>query len=733
MRKYLNKSTLIIKKTLPLTLFGIVVLFSSSLAQTKLEYYKRLFSREFGLTVYEVSEELLTERDYLLSDPNKGYLILLSSEIFRKEIKRDYLEQGVDRFFEEGKKTILICDVPYSARGSYIFTCDKSDVYSDSITNIKGFLRITDQKNTDIYIMPEDLLVSIDGKASVEDYFKALSRSKDTSLSFEDTEAANWSKIQMDKISDLLKTTTFETFKIAISISLIVVIFYIFLKFLSIKDKRGLAYLDLNKFLICIGNFFVSTRWFVAYILLFIFSMYIPLVVALGVKDGKGVSLVYFISYSLDAFNITNLMEYINQGSYFRLLVFFYNLVFLIVLVVFSIPSLIKMILKVSTRIGKARLKPEMIKYSTPIIMLITILSSSFANIADSYNFLIFCIVVLFYIVINNSKYKIFNYKYSKRERVIFISIAVLIVCIGFLFRVRKNASGPEYKEESLIGVSDPFVMLPYSKQLGDGFLIKDFLISKPNPIFVDQYLIYSSDYPRVENKNAVEFEDEGYFYIQNSDLKDIIQATYVNKELSDVLISKVPTNLFEFRFMSERPIDRNINIEVAFSCKKQDIGTSEVESEIYYPSKDGGIQKVEKTLLYFPGCSKVGESEAFTVEFDTSYIDSEYFFMKLPDILGSDIKSIRILTPEFTIMPTYYVNLEGYGLLISNEKRIFSEEKITNYIFGESYDLSFDLNLDDEGRFNIAQPINELIKVGVLKDKFLIWSTVKYVLIREE
>jgi hypothetical protein len=38
---------------------------------------------------------------------------------------------------------------------------------------------------------------------------------------------------------------------------------------------------------------------------------------------------------------------------------------------------------------------------------------------------------------------------------------------------------------------------------------------------------------------------------------------------------------------------------------------------------------------------------------------------------------------------------------------------------------------LNEDDKFDISKPINELIKEGVLKDRFLIWSTKKYLPVR--
>ena len=104
---------------------------------------------------------------------------------------------------------------------------------------------------------------------------------------------------------------------------------------------------------------------------------------------------------------------------------------------------------------------------------------------------------------------------------------------------------------------------------------------------------------------------------------------------------------------------------------------------------------------------------------------------MRLVDVLPSDIASVKIVGNEFSIDPEYISKNKGYSIIDSGGLTTSAIVPVTNYIFGDSYDLSFDLNLDEEGKFDISVPINELIKEGKLKDRFLIWSTKKYLPVR--
>ncbi|HOD01385.1 MAG TPA: hypothetical protein PKH50_01550, partial [bacterium] len=147
--------------------------------------------------------------------------------------------------------------------------------------------------------------------------------------------------------------------------------------------------------------------------------------------------------------------------------------------------------------------------------------------------------------------------------------------------------------------------------------------------------------------------------------------------------------------------------------------------------NSENKIETESKTLFYFPGCSKTGIPQTYEVEFDTPYIDSDYLFVKLRDILPEDIESIKIINGYEIINPVYFVSKDGYGVLDSQEITTSPNTPIVNYIFGDSYDFSFDMVLDEEGKFDMSKPINELVKEGELKDRFFIWSTKKYLPVR--
>jgi len=726
MKKYLSKKTLNVFKIgfLFLISIGILPLFSSVSAQSKLDYYKKLFREDYGFVVCEESSpNPLVNGHTSLPCPSNGYVILLTSSTS--------WQNSLKKFTDENKRVILICDKPYSIQDPVNIVCDKLTAYSRGLENIGGFLKRDGVQGIDLYVIPENLLVSPSGRSTIGKYFKAFKRSDVAPSVSEDTELVVEVIRKIDQVKALLNTTTFETFGLALSMILMVSAFFGPLKYLLRKGKKRFNSTVLKKAALRVKDTIINYRWFVIYELVVLSLMYIPIIITLGVKDGKGINIGYFITYSLDTLKITNLVAYINQGNYFRVFVFFYNFVFSIALVTLIIPSLVNTFVVASSKIGAARLRLKVQKYGTPLMLILAIAGSSFFKISESYTFLIPIIVVLSFTLINNIKFKTFNYKYSSHEKLLFLFLAVLVMFTGFLAKVWKSKEGPSYKEEDLIGINDTVVTLPYSKQIGENTIFKEFFISTPEPVFVDRYLVYFPNRSSVENKNALEFKDSGSFFIQNGALEDMTYAIYVNDELSRTLVSRVPTNFFRVKNFRTGLNQGDANIQITFSCEREDIGINEIKSDFYHLSSSNEIEKMESTLLYFPGCSEVGKPETFTVEFNPPYIDSEYFFMRLVNVSGKDIKDVRIISLDTVVTPTYYSKGKGYSVISSGGLTDSSKTKVTNYIFGESHDLLFNIDLDLEGKFNISQPINELVKQGALKGNTLIWSTKKYIPVR--
>ena len=779
MKKYLNKEKF--KFLVPLVFIGVTAFFSVLGAQTKLEYYREVFKKDFGFKIFESKEEEEEKivEDFLSAgkDGDSGYFVLLSSPV-------PGLSPGLS-------PVILICDSPFSSDFPVKFSCDSNSVSSDDAFPVGGFLRIDSEQNIDWWVVPENLLLTPEKRSETKEFFKAVEKADKVlsdSAKGEEKEALDGSKSLLNSLKKLKESTVFEMFSISVSMLLVVVLMHRFLKLLSREDKK-ISFSDIKDFFNVNKNMplyqriiFFGTIWLIV--------VYFILMTSVSIKDVQKVDLGYILSYSIDSLNLKKVMTNASTGGYVRLIVFFYEAVVITLIFVLLLPPVVKVFKSAFFKISHAKIKPEFKKYSVPVLILISLLAVSFVDIQESYGFLILMMLVLSFVIFKN-KGDLASVNYSNKEKIWYICAALLIMGTGFLLKIRESKVGVSYREEDLIGVADEAVVLPYSKQLGENSLINEYNFSGSWPIFADYYLVYSPNHSRVENKNAKDFKKEGSFYIQNGDIEDIISAVYSNGDLADELVSVTPTNFFRIRSLRNSYIENSVGvvsstgrdeiinsenkeiseirgnekvnettvkngetakpyfvkepkIRITFSCKRQNLGINDVKADFYYliekdgksdeneeKSNESKIETESETLFYFPGCSKTGIPQTYEVEFDTPYIDSDYLFVKLRDILPEDIESIKIINGYEIINPVYFVSKDGYGVLDSQEITTSPNTPIVNYIFGDSYDFSFDMVLNEEGKFDMSKPINELIKEGELKDRFLIWSTKKYLPVR--
>lgn len=727
MKSCLNKKKSIVNLISNIFVLFLVFLVISCVkvkAQTKVEYYKGLFGRDFRLPIY--SDESNSGKDFFLTnDPTSGYLLLLSSSL---SVTNNASLEGI---ITENRKIILICDKPINVSKPFKLLCDKSFVKSSDFVVLGGIARRYDPQGLDAFVVPEDILTSPDSRSTAEKYFKAYRRSDMFPVMDEESESISRILRKVDQVKVLVETPTFEVFSITLLIFVVLSLFYKFINSFGVKERKGINIKGIESVLKKLKLYFVSCRHFVIYEILVLTVMYIPLVVILGVKDIGSINIGYFVKYSLDSLRITNLVSYINQGNYFRIIIFFYNFAYITSILSLLAPRLIEVLIAALSGVYRVKFNKNTQRYLVPGVLTVLLAVVSFTALPNSYRFVAFLLVLLAFLTLNNLKFNTFSYKYSSNEKILFLAVAFLTVITGFASKYREIKVGPEYKYEDLIGVNDEVVTLPYSKQLGENVIFNDFYISLPEPVFIDRYMVYSPVNGKIENRNAKDFVNTGSFFIQNGNPVDMVSAISSSSALSKILVSDVPTNFFKLSGLSSGQGQKEFTIKITFTCNRIDIGQNEIRANFYYLNGNSEVEESESRLIYFPGCSRPGEPEAFTSKFKLPNTQATLFFIRLIDVQADDIKDIKILDSNVVITPTFYLKGKGYKVIISEGMTDSSKPAVTNYIFGDTYNLSFDVNTDLDGKFNISKPINVLVKKGIIKDSTLLWSTKSYVPIR--
>ena len=178
------------------------------------------------------------------------------------------------------------------------------------------------------------------------------------------------------------------------------------------------------------------------------------------------------------------------------------------------------------------------------------------------------CFIIFNFTV--NVKNPSFNFYYSKVEKVVFISVFLLVTFSGAFFKYKNfSPEAPTYKKEDLIKITDKTIVLPYLKDIKSRTLIHEYRLDEDMPLFVGMYLVYSPTHKRIENKNISEFDGSGSYYIQNDKTETVINGMLSNEELSDALKSDTPTVLVRVDHGTLGVGWESFKVNIYFSCEK--------------------------------------------------------------------------------------------------------------------------------------------------------------------
>ncbi|MBW6441976.1 hypothetical protein K0B04_03705, partial [Patescibacteria group bacterium] len=241
MKRYLNKRKL--KKILVIALFtGLFLPSLTTIAQGKQDYYRKLFGKEFEFTIYESDKEKAKDEDYLSSNLKKGYAVVLTSSIFDEntveEDEEEVKSDDIINYFEPYKKVILICDNDFSAEYPFEFSCDYREVFSKEAINLGKFLRSIGDRDIDLYVIPENILLSPDSRSNIGKYFSAIKRSDEAPEVSEDAKLEEEERSILSDLKDFKDTMVFEFFSISFSMFIIASLSWGLLRFLTKEDKN---------------------------------------------------------------------------------------------------------------------------------------------------------------------------------------------------------------------------------------------------------------------------------------------------------------------------------------------------------------------------------------------------------------------------------------------------------------------------------------------------------------
>ena len=656
-------------------------------ASSKSNYYSYVFHM-WGLNAITAIDN---------SVDKSAYLITLSSEFNNQT-------------FELHTKNIIICDSPFKYSG--IFYCDSEgvSVYYGSIVNT-GLHTYVGQVKTrwgDTYVIPESFLYTPTKRDDIEAFIRTLSRfSNNVENSVSNTPS-------VDTVAQLTHPSLFEISVYALSTLFLVSVLFKPLKKLIKSKENSLNKKNLISIYRGVGNFSSKNRWLLVYIFLGMFLFLVPILIGLSYKDRGTFDLGYISRFFIDSLNVKVFSQ--PQGT-FRFLMFYYLSALICVVFLLVAPNLVEIIFLSTNKLINHKLRKSFIKYPIPTLIFIGFVCAIFFDVKMVYTLLYLSLFSISYILYLAFKNKANNIKYSVRERIALLAIFTLTLVLGVGYRHYYSLENAGFKPEPLIDIGDKYAFFPYSKDYGKNALFQKYIIKPEYPLFLDYYLIYHPKFSKIQNKNISDFENTGNFIILNSGLRDTSEFLVNNFELLSNFNQTLSMNFgvenFDFSLGSK------YSIKIYFNCTKA-LPTENIYIKLFYDSYENDVTKVEKPLVYFPGCDATIRSVSYTLPVEIGFTGHGNVIINIYEIYGlvpSYIKSISFYKDGLLIPVKYFTYNKDEKIFLRN---INSGDTVTNYSFTDISDKTFENKLDSE--FDLSEKANGLVKEKLLRNPFLIW-----------
>lgn len=674
------------------------------------------------------------------SDATPNFLMILTSqskipEIRYKDVIPDYSE------------VIFICDTDFAhqdafscgydfveASGGKTYTLKNKDVnLTPGGSEILDFF--LDGKR--IFVIPESYLVSPLYDKTLANYFFAISRAK---VGFEPIAGKklveNETKMeQLQKFKGFLDTPLYEISVYTFSLIIFALVFFGVLKILVKTPKKFIRREFYSETSQSAWGVFLAGRRLFVYPLVILLVLYIPLVIVISIRDMSSLDFGYIQKYVFDTFSLEYVYGSVKGGHIFRALFVLYNLVLATLLVPVLAPNLINFVK--ASRIIFRRGVNKSVSRRIPLISAVFLIGIvAFCDVDSSLNTIVLILLVITYFsYLLNKQYQGAAAIHTKKEKFLALFLSLFLIFAGLGYRYYRGVVSVRYEYEPLIGVKDEIVMLPYSKQHGEGVLFEDFLLEVDSPLFADNYLLYHPEFNFVENRDIKDFKLEGSYMVLPTSEDGFFKEVLRNGDFREMVSSQMMTPTF---YIEGSGLDHyfDYSIEVTFDCKEGleprslNLSWFSLSSKEFVDEdedEDGGVELLEEAVkfLAFPGCdtAMAGDTAptdhvSYRVPLNNNYWGDE---MVLFELTSSNLKDIV----------RYGIFREGVGVRLN-----FIEPYVTGKVFEggrgskmvayspEVVEGGINFENSSEGKFNLSFPINILMKQGLLNQPFIMWTS---------
>jgi len=659
-----------------------------------------------------------------------GYLLVLTSQL------QEFSLEEVESIFSS-QDVILICDSLFNFGDNFdcgydsLTGASSTDIVLSGDTGVFGNAKLVSVSfgGKRVIVIPEVNLVSPSLSQSVERYLKVLHKGPqsgdDTSGGIVNAALTGFGRLDESLLADLSGY--------ALLLFIILLVFQRPFESL-VRDWR--VFLKRETYIRAANvakSFLTRYRWISLYFLMIALVFYIPLIFSISFRDKGDLDIQYIIGYSLDTLSLGNFSLFIEEGSFFRVALLLYYLVFALLGTLVLLPDALRFFERSFKVVFSKRMNQRAARYVLAGMLLVSILLLAALGFQTTYLLVALSLLLCFYLILSLQKSFGTANLYTRKERIFVGLVLTLFVSAGMLYRALGGGSSTNVRLEGLVRNSKEFVVLPYSREYGEYTEFRDFFLRPDYPVFVDDYLVFHPAYPRIANLDITEYEPGlGSFIILDGGVRELTK--FVLTQRPGFLQAREVTGLFMVSGAQIRPdleyslaLDIDCSSEVKKTTISLNIYTS--EDQVGVQGGDMSVKKERMPVLEFPGCFVPQDSEKMNPEvIETS--DTYRVPVDLSDLVGKDmvveidgmdsskIEGVRVYVGDQPLSVRFLVHNSKSGVLYRN----LVGGTLRVYSFGLPESLEVQNNFGEE--FNLGGMVEAMREGEILDNPFTIWTT---------
>lgn len=598
--------------------------------------------------------------------------------------------------------SIVICDTECSQPGARKVLLHESengleDVYIYDVPNYIG---------RTIYI-PEYMLISSFHREQLSYFIRSLALSNSNLYTIDLTSPKG-------HVLKLFENTLYElgTYLLPLFILLFVL-------------KKGVPRNLVNKFKL-LGNFksdenikksLLSYYVILIYIISVLILLYVPLSLAISVKDTGSISFAYIAKYTKDALDFGAIGSNPMDFSAVKMFMLLYLSFFFLNVVLAFIP-----ILFIAVSHGLVYTKERVFRYRfLKTIFFLSLLVASVLPFFANFKIILVYLIYLFFLsfllsfIVDSNK----HFKYpliSKVDVVLWLPLIFIILLSSVIYRF-KFANTVEL--EFLFDPNLRVVSVPYTQYINTDTRFRDYGVPIGTDIFANEYMLSGHYNVDIENIPLEEFIWSDNFIILSNDREKLMQEIFTNNTLREFLIGEeYSPNMYFDDISFEDGAENEYYLDITLECF-QEIYPFELMMTVYSEEYFENM-----SVLLFSGCSKPldGKKEIQQLQIPVRLKK----LVSSPLILEFVPKSVNGMTIDITLYKNGTIQHPKY-LHFNNDKGViidkFDRDDMPVKVYSSDIDEHITYMESSENSINIASRINNLIEKGFLVPKLRIWS----------